>query len=154
MKNLILYFLVIILSNIVFAQSVEIRDNAGQILMQINDEGNNNSSITIPSSGTAPTPTNNKLYNLSGTLNWNGNALDNGHWTLNSPDIYYNSGDVGIGTSTPQGVLDIISTSGALIVPRMTSTQRGTLPTINGSIIYNTTDNRFNFYENGVWVTK
>ena len=29
-----------------------------------------------------------------------------------------------------------------------------TLTGVNGMIIYNTTDNAFNFYENGSWVTK
>ena len=63
-------------------------------------------------------------------------------------------GKVGIGTAFPQGKLDIVSDDGALIVPRMTTTQRNNLPTVNGSIIYNTTDNEFNFYENGSWMTK
>jgi len=65
-----------------------------------------------------------------------------------------NTGRIGIGTDSPEGALDVVSTTGALIVPRMTTTQRGSLPTVNGSIIYNTTDNEFNFYENSAWVTK
>ena len=68
--------------------------------------------------------------------------------------IITSSGDVGIGTGAPQGSLDITSTTGALIVPRMTTTQRGSLTPVNGSIIYNTTNDAFNFYENGIWVTK
>ncbi len=63
-------------------------------------------------------------------------------------------GDVGIGTATPQGALDITSVTGALIVPRMTTAQRDALTPVNGMIIYNTTLNMFNFYENGAWVTK
>jgi hypothetical protein len=61
---------------------------------------------------------------------------------------------VGIGTASPQGALDVNSTKGALIVPRMTTTQRNALTAVNGMIIYNTTTNQFNFYENGAWVTK
>jgi hypothetical protein len=52
------------------------------------------------------------------------------------------------------GAMDVSSTTGALIVPRMTTTQRDNLPTIDGSIVYNTTTNEFNFRENGAWVTK
>ena len=68
--------------------------------------------------------------------------------------IVADDGDVGMGTTTPEGKLDITSTLGALIVPRMTSIQRDALPEINGSIIYNTTDELFNFRENGAWVSK
>jgi len=63
-------------------------------------------------------------------------------------------GNVGIGTTGPQGALDVVSTTGALIVPRMTTTQRNALTAVNGMIIYNTSDNQFNFYENGAWATK
>lgn len=64
------------------------------------------------------------------------------------------NGNVGIGTTSPQGALDVTSTTGALIVPRMTTAQRDALTAVNGMIIYNTTTNEFNFYENGAWVTK
>lgn len=65
-----------------------------------------------------------------------------------------NAVKVGIGTTSPQGALDVSSTTGALIVPRMTTAQRDALTAVNGMIIYNTTTNQFNFYENGAWVTK
>ena len=40
-------------------------------------------------------------------------------------------------------------------VPSYTTTERDALPNItNGMIIYNSTTNVFNFYENGSWVTK
>ena len=50
--------------------------------------------------------------------------------------------------------VDINTTTGALIVPRMTTTQRNALSAVNGMIIYNTTTNQFNFFENSAWVTK
>jgi hypothetical protein len=68
-----------------------------------------------------------------------------------------NSGGIAIsnGYHQPQGALDVYSTSGAFIVPRMTQAQRdGIQNPINGSIIYNLSTNRFNFRENGAWVTK
>lgn len=50
--------------------------------------------------------------------------------------------------------LAVTTTTAAFIVPRMTTTQRDALSGINGMIIYNTTTNAFNFYENGIWATK
>ncbi|WP_431608964.1 hypothetical protein [Chryseobacterium sp. 'Rf worker isolate 10'] len=47
---------------------------------------------------------------------------------------------VGINTTSPQGVLDVVSTTGTFIPPRMTTAQRNLLvapPT--GAVIYNTT---------------
>ena len=66
----------------------------------------------------------------------------------------YFAGNIGIGTTTPQGALDVNSTTGAFIVPRMTITQRNALTPVNGMIIYNTQTNQFDFRENGAWVQK
>ena len=65
------------------------------------------------------------------------------------------AGNVGIGTTTPatSAILDITSTTGALVVPRMTTAQRDALTALDGMIIYNTSTTAFNFYENGGWVT-
>ena len=69
-----------------------------------------------------------------------------------------------VGTGTPDGVYGydlgievdgaIISNNGPVQVGSMTTTQRDALVAANGMIIYNTTTNVFNFYENGSWVTK
>lgn len=40
------------------------------------------------------------------------------------------------------------------LVPTMTTVARDALTATNGMIIYNSTTNAFNFYENGAWVTK
>ncbi len=65
-------------------------------------------------------------------------------------------GSVGIGTAgspATSALLDLTSTTGALLVSRMTTVQRDALTAVNGMIIYNSTTNAFNFYENGFWVT-
>lgn len=42
----------------------------------------------------------------------------------------------------------------AFSAPNLTTTERNALTPSNGWIIYNTTTNQFEFYENGAWVTK
>ena len=69
-----------------------------------------------------------------------------------------------VGTSTPEGVYEyklglevdgaIISNNGPMRAGSMTTTQRDAWPAVNGDIIYNTTTNVFNFFENNSWTTK
>lgn len=63
------------------------------------------------------------------------------------------SGNIGIGTDTPatSALVDITSTTGALLLPRMTSTQRDALTAVNGMLIYNSTTNKLQVYENSAW---
>lgn len=85
--------------------------------------------------------------NANGTLS-NGTAAgntpywDGTAWVTNSSNIYNNGGSVGIGTATPaaSAALEINSTTGALLLPRLTTAQRDQLAAKIGMIIFNTTD--------------
>ena len=81
------------------------------------------------------------------------NYLDTSTVTV-ADDQLIVEGEVGIGNTNPQGALDITSTTGALIVPRMTGGERDALSAANGMIVYNTSTGEFNFRENGSWITK
>ncbi|WP_044399333.1 hypothetical protein [Lacinutrix sp. Hel_I_90] len=61
---------------------------------------------------------------------------------------------VGIGTTTPDdgSILEIQSTTGALVPPRMNDIQMNAIPTpLNGAIVYNTTNQALNIRTNAAW---
>ena len=64
-----------------------------------------------------------------------------------------NDGKVGIGTASPatSALLDLTSTTGSLLVPRMTTTQKNALTPANGMIVYDSTLDKFQGYEAGAW---
>jgi hypothetical protein len=109
-------------------------------------------------------PSSTNTYDLGdGTLNWRDVFAqrfrdgDNPSYLLdpaNTGTSLTVAGDVGIGNPNPQSALDIQSTTGTIIVARMTTGQRDAMTATNGMIIYNTSTNQFNFYEAGAWVTK
>ena len=55
------------------------------------------------------------------------------------------------GTAISGTSIAITGTAGALTVSVLTTTQRNALSAANGMIIYNSTDNKFQGYENGAW---
>ncbi len=64
--------------------------------------------------------------------------------------IYDNNQSVGIGTTTPStsAILDINSTSGGVLIPRMTTAQRNAIPNpANGLIIFNTDNSCIEIYD-------
>lgn len=63
---------------------------------------------------------------------------------------------VGINSSTinssSSAMLDVFSTDKGLLVPRLTTVQRNLIPTpATGLLIYNTTTNRFNYFNGTLW---
>ncbi|MES2774718.1 MAG: hypothetical protein V4722_11065 [Bacteroidota bacterium] len=69
---------------------------------------------------------------------------------------YVQSQSVGIGTNSPSSSaqLDISSNSKGILIPRLTTTQRNQISTpANGLMIYNITDQQFNFFNGTNWQT-
>ena len=67
--------------------------------------------------------------------------------------IIDSDGNVGIGTTSPPAApLEVSSTTGGVIMPRMTTTERNAIasPT-NGEMVYDTDLNKFYGYANNAW---
>lgn len=77
---------------------------------------------------------------------WNGTQ-----WVSNSSNIYNNGSNVGIGTSNPatSAAMEISSTQGALLLPRLTTVQRDALSPVAGMVVFNTSEHKFQGYTTG-----
>lgn len=109
------------------------------------------------------TTDNNVFFVYDGGLMQFQNRTDVGGFT-SSPFVFdmtsatntfrVNSSRVGIGTD-PTNVsakLEISSTTGALLLSRMTTTQQNALTAVNGMLIYNSSTNKVRAYAGGAWV--
>jgi len=109
-NHLSLWLVMFLFSGLISAQ-MTVKDSDTHMLMQVNDEGSVGS-ITVPSGPEPSTPTN-KLYNISGSLYWNGSALATsgsaGGWTDDGAVVRLTNGTdkVGIGISSPAMTLDV-----------------------------------------------
>ncbi len=75
-------------------------------------------------------------------------------WILSGTNTYNTTGNVGIGTATPNAsaLLDLTSTTKAFLPPRMTTAQRNAIsPVTAGLVIYNTTINQLETYTGSGW---
>ena len=62
------------------------------------------------------------------------------------------AGRVGVGTTNPAAALDIASASGGFLPPRLTTEQRDAIQTPpEGSVLYNVTTKRLNFFDGRAW---
>ncbi len=75
-------------------------------------------------------------------------------WVLSGNDVYNTTGEVGIGTASPNAsaLLDLTSTTKGLLPPRMTTAQRSAISgAVNGLVIYNTNLNQLETYNGSSW---
>jgi hypothetical protein len=64
------------------------------------------------------------------------------------------TGELPSSSTTPSALVELQSTTGALLISRMTGTERDALTSpADGMVIYNTTTAQFNFREAGTWVS-
>ena len=67
--------------------------------------------------------------------------------------IVSDAGKTGINTEAPQGALEIKSTIGGVVFPRLTTKQRDAITgVVDGTVLYNTTTNKLQLRAAGMWV--
>ena len=116
---------------------------AGDIEVNVSGASNASKGIVINSSGT-------NFESDAGIIQAThaaSGSLTGGYWlkfNANSADKFTVRGD---------GRTEISSTTGGVILPRMTTTQKNAISSpANGEMVYDTTDNKFYGYANGAWV--
>lgn len=118
------------------------------------------SEVTIGHHNTSYTPVDVSSWNLTDRLFVIGNGT--GHSAKSDALIVYKNGNAGlngnlaIGKSTApdaSSALEVSSTTGGLLMPRMTTTERDAISSpADGLMIYNTTTGKFEGRASGAWV--
>ncbi|MBU0765673.1 MAG: hypothetical protein KJ607_12635, partial [Bacteroidetes bacterium] len=75
-------------------------------------------------------------------------------WTSGGTGIYYNTGNVGVGTTSPSpsAAMDIVSSTRGFLPPRLSSNERDAISDPEeGLVIYNTTTGCLNFFKSDGW---
>ena len=82
------------------------------------------------------------------------NSTNSGGSTTTPAICAQNNQKVGIGTNSVDAgaTLEVDGTTGGILFPRLTTTQRDALTATNGLMIYNTTTSKFQGYAGGAWV--
>lgn len=78
-----------------------------------------------------------------------------GTFTNTNLFVTLKNGNLGIGNVNPQSKVDVtgdIKATGFIQFGSLTTSERNNLTPVNGMIIYNTTDNKFQGYQNGAWI--
>ena len=109
--------------------------------------------------GTATIHGVNTFQTTNGLAGVRGSGGDTGSGYLAGRLDGISAGVIGVQGTRPEGVagyfkgtVNIDTVEGALIVPRMTTTERNDLTAVDGMIIYNTSLADFQFRKGGVWV--
>jgi hypothetical protein len=113
--------------------------------------------ISSPSNGLVVYNSSTEKYNVYEGGSWSEMAVTNkvqtfsANQTFSTPSSFNQIGvGVAAGSNDASAAVQINSTTQGFLPPRMSNTTGITTPS-NGLVIYNTTTNKYNVYENGAW---
>ncbi len=116
--------------------------------------------ITVSGAVTAYSPSSAVASNYSSTwasIQQIGSSAIVNPWTLSGTNTFNTSGNVGIGTSSPDAtaILDLASTTKGILIPRMTASQKSAISSPTTGLLIFQTDAPSDFYQyNGsTWVS-
>ena len=101
----LLPLLLLTATTVIAQDKMEVKDADSNLLMQVNDEGTAGS-VSLPGLTAAPSVFANKLYNIGGVLYFNGTPLGS-LWSQNGANLFFNTGNVGIGLNNPSTALEV-----------------------------------------------
>ena len=99
-------------------------------------------------------PVGNNYSSTWATIQQVGSSAIVNPWVLSGNNVYNTSGNVGIGTASPNpsALLDLTSTTKGFLPPRMTTNQRNAIIGLTaGLVVYNTTINQLEMYNGSAW---
>lgn len=115
----------------------------------------NNTTVSLYVSYVNNSNTTLRAYSTNAIITQIGSSAIINPWVLSGNDVYNTSGNVGIGTSSPNAsaILDISSTTKGITFPRMTSTQSNAIssPT-NGLQVFDITTNSIWYFDGSSWI--
>ena len=170
MKKITLFFVAIMLfSTVIYSQVAINKDgtppDASAMLDVKSTEGGlliprmtaaQRDAISSPASGLMVYVTDDDTFYYYDGSAWSYITGNNAEWIVNGNDMYtVISGNVGIGTSTPETTakLDVVSTTSGFLPPRLTTAQRDAI--VNpaaGLMVFNITTNCLDFFNGTIWV--